>query len=338
MKRITETTENKFLILLSTYSNEENSRIAKLFPEINLIIGADRRKGNISPQIHDNCLITQTTKQGKYQGVLDITLGSIRKWGLNSDEEAANLQNKLGSLNWQLSRLEEKEQRGEKEKKRRKAIKRLKTEKQELNRQLSSVQKTIEEEKRSGTRNDCFTNRFIALAKNLPDDQATRIKVGNLNEAIRDLNRKAKETAVKSPDTSTSSLSYNIAGSEVCGTCHPSQEDFWKKTRHAKAYETLVGKRKNFDLSCLACHLTLNMQNATTANMQQKTLLGYPVELQSVGCETCHGAGKKHSIRPEQFHMVKNPAEKVCLTCHTEEHDNNFEYDRKLQLISCPTD
>jgi len=268
--------------------------------------------------------------------VLDINLGTTRKWGIENDEELANLQNRLGSLNWQLSRLEKKEQHGEKEKNRLKAIIRLQKEKQELHQQLSALQETMEEEKRSGTRNDHFSNRFIALAKNLPNDQATRVKIGDLNEAIRALNRKAKKTAGKSPDTSITSLSYDIAGSGVCETCHPAQTEFWKNTRHAAAYETLVAKRKNFDLSCLACHLTLNLQNATMATMQQTSLLAFPSDLQSVGCETCHGAGKKHSTRPQQYRLAKNPGKEVCLTCHTKEHDNNFDYDRKLQLISCP--
>ncbi len=322
--------------MLSNYSNEENIRMAKLFPEVSLIIGADRRKGNISPKIINDCLLTQTAKQGKSQGVLDIRPGNNRHWGINSAEKLVNLQNKRGSLNWQLSRLEKKVLLGTQEARRQKAVKRLLHEKEQLSRQIAELREAARKEEASGIRNDAFSYRFIALAKNLPDDQATRVKVGELNKAIRALNKNKKQNSGKAQKQSGASLSHDITGSDLCATCHTVQADFWKGTSHASAYETLADKGRNFDLGCLFCHLTLNLKTAGNTEMKQADMLSFPVELQSVGCETCHGPGKKHSIRPKQFHLVKTPPEQVCLTCHTEEHDDNFNYIRKLKLISCP--
>jgi len=334
--QIRKENDKSFIIVLSNYSNEENIRIAKLFPEISLIIGADRRKGNISPKIVNNCLITQTAKQGKSQGVLDIRPGNNRHWGINSAEKLVNLQNKLGSLNWQLSRLEKKALQGEQENRRRKAVNRLQHEKEQLTLQIAGLKEAARKEADSGIRNDAFSYRFIALARKLPDDQATRVRVGELNKAIRALNKQKKQSAGRTQRQSGTSPSHNITGSDLCATCHTVQADFWKGTSHASAYETLVDKGRNFDIGCLFCHLTLNLKTAADTDMRQADLLSFPAELQAVGCETCHGPGKKHSIRPRQFHLVKTPSEELCLTCHTEEHDGDFNYLRKRDLISCP--
>jgi cytochrome c554/c'-like protein len=325
-----------FVILLSTLSNEENIRIAKLFPSINILIGADVRKRNISPKLMNNCLITQTEKQGKYQGLLEINFGKQRQWGQDSEKQLADLQNKLGALNWQLSRLEKKTELAENNARHRATLTRLINEKQALSKQISSFKETISREKETGPFNDQYTYRFIGLSKKMPDDQATAAKLNLLNLAIRELNKKTKAMTRKRQNNSTSPISHNIVGYDVCTTCHLPQAKFWKSTRHAAAYETLLNIKKNLDLECLPCHLTLNTKDNALNHNSLEILLSLPAELQSVGCESCHGAGKNHSISPERFKLMRIPEKGICLTCHTPDHDDNFEYNRKLLQVSCP--
>jgi 2',3'-cyclic-nucleotide 2'-phosphodiesterase (5'-nucleotidase family) len=338
LAQIRKENNNTFIILLSTLSNEENRRIGELFPAISLLIGADMQKGNISPRLYNNCLLTQTEKQGKYQGLLEINFGKQRQWGQDSAKQLADLQNRLGSLNWQLRRLEKKAGLAESDAKYNATIIRLNNDKQGLKEQISAIKKTIIREKTEGLSHDLYNYRFIGLGKNMPNDQTTDDTINALNQAIRQLNKKTKARAAKKHRGVTLPPDDNIVGYNVCATCHSPQADFWKSTRHAAAYSTLFKKKKHLDLECLPCHLTLDTRNPALNDFPLESLLSFPVELQSVGCESCHGAGKKHSINPEQFKLVRSPGKKICLTCHTPDHDDNFKYDMKYLHISCPAE
>lgn len=331
-----ETKKNDpFIILLSTLSHNENRRIAEQYPAINLIIGADGKKGNISPLALQNCLITQTAKQGKYQGLLEIIFGDHREWGTDSNKQLADLQNKHGSINWQLRRLEKKVKSTGSDEKYKSTIYRLKKNKEDLGKEIASLKERIASEKISGASTDHYAHRFIGLKKNMPDDLPTAEKVKTLNQNIRELHQKAK-TAAQKRSKSTASTELNMVGPQVCEACHSPQADFWQSTSHAKAYATLSKKKKQLDLDCLPCHVTLDLQESAFTMEPKERLLTFPQELQSVGCETCHGAGKKHSINPETYRLVRLPGEDICLTCHTPDRDDNFDYNIKLPQISCP--
>ncbi len=328
LAQINKDKRDPFIVLLSNLTPQENRLIAEQYSDIHLLISADQHKGNVSPQLVNGCLLTQTAKQGKYQGVLDIILGKNRQWGHNSAKQIADLQNKLGSINWQLSRLQKKVTVAENAEKYKNTITRLTGEKETLNAQIASLEETSIKETTNGITEDQYKYRFIGLKKNLPNDPPTDEILNNLNREIRELHK--KENAITHDGRMT--------GFRVCETCHPVQTDFWKTTRHAAAYATLTQRNKNLDLECLPCHLTLDMQNANINNQPRKQLLSFPEELQSVGCESCHGAGKDHSVSPEQFKSVRLPDKNLCLTCHTSDHDDNFDYDAKLRQISCPAE
>lgn len=110
MQKLTKEGTHPFIILLSTLSTEENRLIAEQYPAINLLLGAGQHLRNASPRLINNTLVTQTEKQGQYQGLLEISFGNQRTWGQNREKQIADLQNRLGSLNWQLKRLEKNQQ------------------------------------------------------------------------------------------------------------------------------------------------------------------------------------------------------------------------------------
>lgn len=325
-----------FIILLSTLSHDENRRIAEHYPDINLIIGADTHKENISPLLLNNTLITQTGRQGKYQGLLEIIFGNQRHWGTDSNKQLADLQNKRGSLNWQLRRLEKKAKNAESDEKYKSTLNRLKKNKEELGREIDSAKERIVQEKTAGASKDHYTHRFIGLKKNMPDDQPTAEKIKTLNQDIRTLHKKAKKAAAQKRSGAAASPELNMVGFPVCEACHPDQADFWQSTGHADTYATLSKKKKQLDLDCLPCHVTLDLQSSTFTMEPKERLLSFPEEFLSVGCETCHGAGKKHSLNPETYKLVRLPGKNTCLTCHTPDHDDNFDYNTKLPQISCP--
>ena len=334
LARIIKNNNNPFIILLSSLTNEENKKIAKLLPNINLIIGTDSGKMNISPYLVNNCLITQTEKQGKHVGLLEIIFGEKRVWGEDSAKILADLQNKLGSINWQLKRIEKKAAKVDNKDKYRSTIIRLQGEKDELYSRIESVKKDVVQENLTGMINDQFIYSFTALKKNKPNDQPTVEKLKVLNLQIKSLHK--KKVSEKNQSASMISLTKGLIGSAECKKCHEVQSGFWENTSHSLAYSTLVKKNKAYDLDCLPCHLTINASLGSYDVNGSKQYLSYPTHLQSVGCESCHGPGKSHSENPEQIKLTRRPTEKTCLTCHTQEHDDNFDYPVKLKRISCP--
>jgi 2',3'-cyclic-nucleotide 2'-phosphodiesterase (5'-nucleotidase family) len=69
-----------FIVLLSSLTEKENIEITELYPEINLIFTADKRRGNVSPKVLANTLVTQTAGRGKYLGQLDISWNKTDQW------------------------------------------------------------------------------------------------------------------------------------------------------------------------------------------------------------------------------------------------------------------
>jgi hypothetical protein len=125
-------------------------------------------------------------------------------------------------------------------------------------------------------------------------------------------------------------------GSEVCGTCHKKTFDSWEKTRLARAL-IVLGPRKAMkvkkkmgldpyidytkDPDCLKCHTTGFEMNKDGS---------YSFVEYGIGCEVCHGPGKKYSEIMKKRGKVYKRAELVaaglnldfetiCLTCHNEE-------------------
>ncbi len=332
--RINAEKKAPFIILLSSLNYEENRKITEKYPEIHLLISADQHKGNITPQLVNGCIITQTSKQGKYQGLLEINLGRERVWGKDNAKLLADLQNRKGSLDWQLRRLQKKISRTENKAKYKKTLTRISTEKDQLNERIINIKQIIKKEKAEGAYQDKYKYRFIGLKKNLPNDPITVDLLKRLNQDIRQLHKKG--SATQKTGRTKIPAPNNMTGFSLCATCHPVQAEFWKTTNHASAYATLVQDEKQLDLECLPCHLTLNMKRTRLGRMVEKRLLYFPDDLQSVGCESCHGAGRQHANSPEEFKLTRVPAIGICLTCHTPDHDDNFEYEKKLIKVSCP--
>lgn len=328
---------NSFIILLSSLSDAENRHIAEKFPDIRILLGADLRRGNVAATVIGQTLLTQTGDQGKYQGLLEISLGSMRKWGKDNQKKLAELQNRLGSVDWQLRRILKKANPSETSGKYEATIARLEEEKGVLKADISTMEEEVSKEKELGVAHDQFTYRHIGLKKSMPNDLPTEEAIRKLNQQIRELHQEiqqAKKTNASQQELQEAPPSF--VGDQACGSCHEIQMDFWKTTRHARAYTTLVRKEKHLDTDCLPCHLTMDIPNNRFETFSLEGLLSYPEKLQSVGCESCHGGGKKHMANPERVKLVRVPGINICLSCHTDEHDDNFIYKTKLEKVSCP--
>lgn len=130
-----------------------------------------------------------------------------------------------------------------------------------------------------------------------------------------------------------------------CAECHSRQFDFWRKTPHARAYETLVKAGAQNNKECLSCHsvgladpegysdlgqivqwaqpkpqqeLASWLEDLRDARSAEKALeisRGVKKVHATVQCENCHFPPRDHP-----FGLESNPpkvAKTTCLNCHT---------------------
>ena len=123
-----------------------------------------------------------------------------------------------------------------------------------------------------------------------------------------------------------------FAGIEACGDCHDEAVEFWENTVHARAYQTLVDDNKQFDLSCVGCHVTGFRQPGGSEVVENAGLV-------DVQCESCHGPGSMHvDDGGEDLDLIEleAPAQLCATQCHTPEHSDTFEYEAYLRDILGP--
>lgn len=111
-------------------------------------------------------------------------------------------------------------------------------------------------------------------------------------------------------------------GDAACADCHEEAVEFWKKTRHAGAWETLEKVDKQFDYDCIGCHVT-GWGGPGGATMAQNETM------RDVQCETCHGPGSLHLAAEDEADLKKTivgiPPDDLCASqCHTPDHSDTF--------------
>lgn len=101
-----------------------------------------------------------------------------------------------------------------------------------------------------------------------------------------------------------------FAGSAKCGSCHRKAGETWLASAHSRALRTLELDGHGRDPDCVKCHVAgLSSTFGYRSRMLTPALAG-------VGCESCHGPGKAHSLAPIATRMAKiGPS--PCKTCHT---------------------
>lgn len=123
-------------------------------------------------------------------------------------------------------------------------------------------------------------------------------------------------------------LTGSYLGDAGCGACHEEQLAFWRDTRHATAYESLLatGTQERYD--CIECHTTgYGLAFVDVAGVG---------DFRGVQCESCHGVLPGHAENPARHRFGKVP-EGPCWGCHNEDiTDRPFDYEGALEKVSCP--
>jgi hypothetical protein len=161
-------------------------------------------------------------------------------------------------------------------------------------------------------------NTLVPLGEEIPNDLKIKAMITAYNDKLAEIYGGSGESKPATAAKATLRLS-------ACETCHADQVKQWQATDHAKAYETLVKKSKQFDPKCLACHTTRFEQPEGFSMKQQ------PMELVNIQCESCHGFAKEHLSDMKPI-PTKDPTMALCLKCHTADRCPNFEKDAKIVL------
>lgn len=175
-----------------------------------------------------------------------------------------------------------------------------------------------------------FTMEQIRIAKTLPCEPKVNDQITAFYRAAGEANVKAA-AGIKPPPAAKGQAAY--VGSAACEDCHADAVEFWNKTRHANAWETLEVRGQQFDFDCINCHVT-GWDKPGGSN------LAFNDTLRDVQCETCHGPGSLHVARGGEEtpkSIVRNPPPDMCATqCHTKEHSDTFQYDAYMRDIVGP--
>lgn len=311
--------EVDLLILLSSEKPDVNKEIARAFPSVHILIQTGRKAQNMTPRPLNNTLICQTDKQGKYLGEMDITWTDSPIWQVNDADHQDIMKREIDRLNWQIKRLSAK---GDPEvvfKDRPatlQAYRKIVDRKQVLLDEIAASRKDDVNQQGNAT----YENRFHGIMINIADD--ARI-AAILAESKKKVNALGRELGKMKPVRD----SIYYSGSDKCIRCHGDEGRSWRATAHARAFQSLVDKEQQYNSACLSCHVTGHSPD------DRLQAIAFPSLLRNVGCETCHGPGRKHAAAPEKWKLLVKPPPSLCLQCHVEEHDDGFDYEQDIMKV-----
>ena len=161
----------------------------------------------------------------------------------------------------------------------------------------------------------------IALTEAVPDDHEVRSMLDDFYEQVATdprLQNQGDPLFFDEPLEGDAGNGY--VGSEACRTCHPEASDQWAHSSHAAAFNTLLTVGRQFYPECVSCHVTgFGYETGYRINTPERN------HLAEVGCETCHGPGKKHVNTPLAENIRGEVPERICASCHNAEHSPGFE-------------
>jgi 2',3'-cyclic-nucleotide 2'-phosphodiesterase (5'-nucleotidase family) len=157
---------------------------------------------------------------------------------------------------------------------------------------------------------------MVSLTPSYSDDPEIAAMI---NEYRKDLKNRPGGSPVT---TVTPREQVRYTGHEACADCHEARHRFWLTTGHYTAFDSLAPKNAEADPDCIPCHVTGYMRRTGYWPKAPKE------NLRGVQCESCHGVGSLHAADPENYSLVHLPLAPLCMDCHTQEQDGDFDYFR----------
>lgn len=186
-----------------------------------------------------------------------------------------------------------------------------------------------------------FLYDALAMEPEYRQDQELKRQREAYNRSLSELNKDVKREVIEpEPGEPT------YIGTAQCASCHGEAHRFWETTAHSTAMATLVERDKDFDQSCVGCHVVgwEKPGGSMLGNLvYQEEIDGqrFEKDLRDVGCESCHGPGSEHRRMPVDAagsaqHILAQPTQEQCLECHVPDHSPRFDFDVYVQQITGP--
>ena len=324
------------VIALSSLNDTENRELANRFQDVDFLISSLDDRRNKIPRLIKNTMLTQCARQGKYLGKLRLQWYPHGTWRtIPAIPSKKILNQRLHGIDWEIDQLNKRNDKattGISQK-----IAALQNKKTTTLQLLSEYEK-IKTSEKNPRRINKYTSAFLPV-RPVKTQGPVSIIVDQIKKNVNNFD-KTQHKAINSKKNITDNRenpTNEYAGTSACTQCHQKQYESWEKTDHAHAFTTLVKKNQSFNSDCLPCHVTSNVSEKLPEN-KRTLLLTLPPQFRAVGCEVCHGPGKKHISAPKTNILVQHPQLAVCLRCHTPERDTTFDYQKKLAAISCNQD
>jgi hypothetical protein len=305
------------LVLLSNLSHDENISIARKYQDIHIILEAGQSLNGQQLQLVDNTILTHTPKEGKYVGELKIDWQKAKTWQTEHLSHM-ELRNEIDRLNWFKNRIDKRGGAQE-------AYRQNPTALQDYNEKMQHLQRLQTElANRTEPKEDADIITYSSYQQSLHPLRPAILDEPQTTQILKN-SRKTANTLRRKKDVSQRFDVY--AGSDSCKSCHEFIYESYQKTSHSTAFSTLVNKADDNNPNCIFCHVTGLPERL--AHIQALI----PQRLQQVGCEACHGPGKQHIQNPAAHRLTQAVPETICLTCHTEDHSDDFNYTRDVGLV-----
>lgn len=171
-----------------------------------------------------------------------------------------------------------------------------------------------------------FQARLVPLPTGGPQAPGVTAQMAAYDAKVNSHNREALADRVPPPAPAGQP---HYVGAQVCSACHQPAFQWWQGHPHGKAYDTLSERNKEYNLSCVGCHVTGYGQPGGSTVTHNAGLI-------HVGCESCHGAGSTHAANPSTGNITRSPQANTCQTCHNQEHSDQFEFQVYRQRLLVP--
>lgn len=174
-----------------------------------------------------------------------------------------------------------------------------------------------------------FTWAFVPVAPRVPESRQVRALLDEHDRRVGERNL-ALARAQPKPCPEAKEGEARFVGDATCATCHPQAMAFWRSTGHARAFQTLEERGKQFSVECVSCHVTGFQRPGGACDIA--TTEGR----RNVQCESCHGAGSVHAATANARYIDRSPSEATCTACHDSLNSPHFNVAAYRQRILGP--
>lgn len=168
------------VVVLSSLSDEDNKQVMEMHPEVNILISADRRLGNVHPKIVHSTLTAQVMSQGKYLGKLDIEWKKGRPWSHDFSQEVGTLQEQLALINRRVQRAEILQQNNTEPDR----IQLMREQRELVVQRLAAIKSQQDKALQEPEPLNTFSSSFIALSRNQAESRDVNDALSEMQQEI----------------------------------------------------------------------------------------------------------------------------------------------------------